>query len=61
MGKTKQEKLRRKNGDKSIMSGVTRGEVQHKARIIDTVDTSQQREERLEVLTKTKQERISET
>ena len=43
------------------MSGVTRGEVQHKARIIDTVDTSQQRAERLEVLTKTKQERISET
>ena len=43
------------------MSKVTRGVVQHKARIIDTVHTSQQRAERLEVLTKTKQERFSET
>ena len=50
--KTKQEKLRRKNGDKSRMSRVIRGVEQHKARIfIDTV----------EVLTKTKQERLSET
>ena len=33
----------------------------NKAIIIDRVDTSQQRAERLEVLTKTKQERFSET
>ena len=50
--KTKQEKLRRKDGEKSRMSRVIRGVEQHKARIfIDTV----------EVLTKTKQERLSET
>ena len=61
MRKTKQEKLRRKNGDKSRMSRVIRGVEQHKARIIYTVDTTQQRPERLEVFTKTKQERFSET
>ena len=54
--KTKQEKLRQKDGDKSTMSRVTRGVEQHKARIIDTVDTSQQRAERLEVFSKTKQD-----
>ena len=44
------------------MSRVTRGVEQHTARIIDTVgDTIQQRAEPLEVLTKTKQERFSET
>ena len=42
------------------MSRVTQGVEQHKPRIIDTVDTSEQRAEQLEVLTKTKQERFSE-
>ena len=54
--KTKQEKLKRKDGDKSRMSRVNRGVEQHKAIIIDTVDTSQQRTERLEVLRQTKQD-----
>ena len=40
------------------MSTVTPGVEQHKARIIDTVNTNQQRAERLEVLSKRKQERL---
>ena len=52
--------MRQKDGDKSKMSRVTQGVEQHKPRIIDTVDTSEQRAEQLEVLTKTKQERFSE-
>ena len=47
--KTKQERLRHKDGGKSRMSRVTRGVEQHKARIVETVDTSQQLAERLEV------------
>ena len=39
------------------MSRVTRGCVQHKARMVETVETSQQRLERLELrLTKTMQD-----
>ena len=43
------------DGDKSKMTRETRVAEHHKAIIIDTVDTSQQRAERLEVLSEIKQ------
>ena len=71
-GKTKQERLWQKDGDKSRMSGVTRGVEQHKTRMsrvtrgveqhkareVEAIETSLQRAERVEVLSKTKQERL---
>ena len=40
------------------MSRVTRGVEQHKAREVEAIETSLQRAERVEVLSKTKQERL---
>ena len=42
----REERFRRKDGDKSRMSTVTRGVEQHKARIIHTVDKSRQKQKK---------------
>ena len=42
----REERLRRKDGDKSRLSTVTRGVGQHKARIIHTVDKSRQKQKK---------------